>query len=1362
MGSTSLFATIEKIREEATAFDSKDRLLCFSQKNKFQSPLLLSNGDLFFETWQQDGSPRALASFFPVSAKYDEEKQKDDLNKFHKVLKAKAEDFCNMDLYMVTGFIKWGEKSLAPALLIPLHYDPNHDTVTISTHAPIENIALSTLDQNIKFPVAADFFKNGVFGIKKFFDAFEKKIAPHTEWKFTRNGYCITFYSTNKLLLKKNLSNEVWTTTKATNNAFFNATIGNEGFLPQQSLFEETPYDHVYNPADHYFPYTTDSQTNKAAIDALNEQTTAYTIQTCPGSDKAKLAVNIAAELIQQKKRVCVVTRRAISKLNFENAWNPPFRSFQGPDREVLKKSLSENRAKMVSYYATVNFPLKPSGVKLTELLDEIAKLKPVKTKFSNDIFKNIEQVRYSKFKYMFASLKQISHLFLNENGVDIYNAFQGIQLPAISQDRKNMIGEDLEHAKALIEKVKPFIESTKKSKLYPDGFKLCDIVELINTFKKHFDKNLPGFEDWNLHSNGWIAYQDDIVDLPNSGARWSAYRRKGSDVFTDEAIDESILAERNEFVDSLNSTLKALSDHYRRPKRILLSVFKNPKSITTDEMLLEQIDELIEIQEHKRKYKDSSVLAMRLFGKDWKFEKTDWKELASKIHHYYSFRARNKNSEQFDHLVHILEQWHLFIPHVNDLDTIQTNIEYLQKSVHNISKSLNLDESLDTQNVNSWVEKVESWSKYWNEQDIYLQLREHMGNISDSPCENLAQFIKDSRNANKDIATSFARAWTNSQMQHTTTDCPELFSTSSKNRRQHIKQYRTLIDQFSNANFRAAHEFVEKHPNVLQCVTLSKSYELEQDAFDVVLFLDADCTTLAEAMPGIYNAKKTILFGDPCSPPLETLPMDACNTEVSSQSIFFKDSVLAASLRKGISTRVIGYTTQYIDPALFSFANKNIYNNEIAQFPSATLITSKLQTIKIVRDKAQSIAELALQHAAKNPGQTLGIVTFSQAHSIEIEDKINALLEKNPAQSKFFTQGSLQSRFYIKTVERAVDLYRDVIFVYPDIDNATSSAGNRKLSICTTLAKQKLYMFLSDEDSDKLANSKPGLFLEWVNHLKSKAVAKTDDTLVDSILNEQIKEVFKNESIPFKACLAQGGIPIGPVVVDANNHKRFLAVVESDCGCGIYKESIEDREYIRPNALSRLGWKILNMWFPLWNIANADEKENLLTTIAIEQSVAPPPQENEPNSDDESSQNKVSQVEPYIVEHPPIEGTPDDLPILDLSTEQLIQQLKFYVDKESPIHSELLQQRILELHHIDRAGPKISAVLNETLKQALHQKLFIKTGPFFYSLTNKSVVARDRSKRPDSERKIAYVSPEERALLKLDEHGLKQALGVL
>ena len=67
-------------------------------------------------------------------------------------------------------------------------------------------------------------------------------------------------------------------------------------------------------------------------------------------------------------------------------------------------------------------------------------------------------------------------------------------------------------------------------------------------------------------------------------------------------------------------------------------------------------------------------------------------------------------------------------------------------------------------------------------------------------------------------------------------------------------------------------------------------------------------------------------------------------------------------------------------------------------------------------------------------------------------------------------------------------------------------------------------------------------------------------------------------------------------------------------------------------------------------------------------------------------------------------------------------------------------------------------------INQGLQKKRFIKTGPFFYSLKPKELAPRNRTGRPDFERKLAYVAPEERALMpqSMDEHALKEAMGLL
>jgi hypothetical protein len=245
-----------------------------------------------------------------------------------------------------------------------------------------------------------------------------------------------------------------------------------------------------------------------------------------------------------------------------------------------------------------------------------------------------------------------------------------------------------------------------------------------------------------------------------------------------------------------------------------------------------------------------------------------------------------------------------------------------------------------------------------------------------------------------------------------------------------------------------------------------------------------------------------------------------------------------------------------------------------------------------------------------------------------------------------------------------------------------------------------------------------------------------------------------------------QCGISVGPVVVDANNSKRFLAMVEDDCTTERFRESIEDRIYIRHTLLRQIGWKVLNLWTPFWYMANSDEVSHMVTTIAIEQSVAPPPKdasEEESESVDAISAENLSVI-PYTVLHPKIEGTPHDKPIAELSAASIITQLKFYVDHESPIHEELLQQRLFELHKEPWPNQKLVPQIMDAIKQGIKGQKFIQTGKFLYSLKNPAVELRDRSFRPSSERKMIYVSPEERMFIpsSMDERDIKQLLGLL
>ena len=1369
MSQVSPSVIVSKIRQEAALFDSKDRLLNFSTKGDFQSPLIMEAGDLFYEKWKQSGGPLPLDSFFQVNDKYTAQQKLTDLDAFNTVLKEKDEDFGKTDLYLVLGFLKWDGNALAPSLFLPLDIDLSKKTISLSSQMPIENSILrERLKDTVTLPKATDAIINGQFSLLLYFSMFEKAIASMRNWKFTRHGLCLGFFNTGRFLLKNRFENG-WTDKKIDTNPVLASLLRKEGFEIRESLFEDTDFNLAYSPCDHNFLYTLDSHSSKVTLDSQNPEICAYAIQALPGTSKAKVAANIMADSIAQGKDVLVVSRRACTAREFQNTWKPPFRTFPSVDRNALVQELSKARQDFADYYSTVNKPIQPSGVMLSDLLQEFIKARAPKQKFPEDLFQGINNLDYASFENIKKDLAELSSLYFEKNGIEARKAFLGVKVPSLTGEQKVKLAQELNQAATRATELDEIIKRFESAGLFPTGIFLASLADILNLIDTYFAPDTPVFEDWQLRSNNWETYRDTLLALPEAGDKWVRYRRQTSEIYTDNAVDENIFSAREDFVESQKATLKGLSDRYRSSRRRLLQVLKNPKDIQSDIQLIDLIDTLLELQENKKAYKESAVLGNHLLGKDWQYERSNWIELSSKIQFLYAFRDKYKKDPRLDLLLQILEQWHQFKDLQSQIKDLCQSVRSLQLSIRQITKDMNLEEPLESQSIEKWLGTIKSWSKNWENLDVHLQLTTLFNRFDEYNCPNLTNFLKDANNVNKEIVAAVIHHWAGTQIQAATRIFPELFSLSPKAHAQKSKAYRDVLDRFCNANFKQLHDTIQENPERLTVIHLDKTFTIPEDKhFDLAILLDADCISVVEAIPTILSAQRIILVGDPHSPTLEPQPFDAYQEQAISHTALFHDSILAVALRQGIPTRELWFTSLYSDATLINFANRQIYNHSIKQLPVPS--REKFSGIKFrtVQNKILSVAQAAIRHAEKNPSKTLGIIAFHQSTCQEIDEAIHALVAAGSATARYFTQPNPDIRYYVKTPERAAGRFRDVVLVCAEAEGVSSINADHKISVCATLAKSETHVFLSESDLAKQSNAKQNLFWDWISYLQAKDFSEKSNQhmAAGSVIKNKVVETLQKENILVEESFSKGGIPVGPAVVDANNNNRFLALIEDDCTTERFRDTVEDRVYIRPTILQQMGWKVITLWLPFWFMANQDEVGHLITTIAIEQSIAPPPRDDieEEEEEQETFFSEGPQVVQYQVQHPKIEGTPHDKPIAELPAAALITQLKFYVDHESPIHEEVLKQRVLELHHVDRAGPMLQQALMEALNQGLQKKRFVKTGPFYYSLKPLDLSPRSRESRPDFERKLAFVGPEERALMpaSMDEHALKQALGLL
>ena len=1370
MSKTLFSSQISKLQLEILDSSFQNRLLNFPAESPFQSPLMKENSDVFINNWIKSGEPLALSSFFG----------EESLAFFVKVLKRKQEDFGVFDLFLAAGFLKWSGNKMSPTLLIPLKVDLQNFTVQLSDLPPIENIPLreSTKNEGV-IPRVSEALINNRLDVEKYFAMIEMAAAKQPFWKFSIRGLCLSFFSTSHFYLHQNLDFQInKSTSLPTDNSIYFKLFNDEGFRVADSIFDKKEANNAYHPADHAFLYPTDFSTVKASIDALSPKNEAYVIQTPPGTFVFETAANIIADSLFNHKKVLVLTKRAVTTEKIKLALYPEFRSYTQLERPEAQKKLRKMRDDLTEYYNIANSKTPVGGICLSELFEEKSRIPPIKNKIADAVFSGIEKLNFQDYRIIQKTIATLVHEFSNPATQKAQEAFKSCDLKVLNKEQQNRLAELLEPTIENIDRLTPFIKVLETTVL-SESITLDKLAQAFDLIQTYFDADTPTYEGWDLQSSDWDNYGENILSIPESGSIWSRFRRDGSLIYTEGAIDESILATRDEFAEITKNSFRAFSDNYRSRKKKLLSLFREPKEIESDDELILLVDELIEIQNHRNFYKNSMPMGNRLFGKTWKYERTNWVLLHLKQKYFYDLKHKIKDPIIAELLFGILEKYHLLKNLELNIELAQAQLSEIQKNQNEISTLLSLAIPLELISLTEQGNLLRNWMDSLSCLDIHVQTNAWIDRLNQKNLGPLVDYVFDKSLPNEDLTSALAAYWCQQQIQEFTKQKNDLFSVSPQKRTQNSKAFRALLDDYCSTNFKFLEDTIQKYPESLQIFNVCDFYASPKNyeqKFDLLLILDAEIISTAESVPAIVSTTKMIVMGDTETPELELLFIDALEKIEHTQKmqVSKQQSILNQTLQKGAGSRTLCLSRQYQHPALFYFINQHFYNNTIQQFPLPHKLTFKGLGLKKVPDTIKSLIDAAVQHAKAKPSQTLGIIAFSEGQCQEIHQKLEAEIEASPSLKGFFSPKNLSRYCFIKTPERAVGLYRDCILICIDEDLEYSAPITReKIKVCASLAKQDLQVFASIATMTGTATATTSPVLaEWFDYLqKYKAIDFFENKEAPSSLLPYVQTVLEKNNVSFELGWALNKIAINLCIHDNNNQNRFLAAIEDDFYPRFLKESIEDIEYMRPVCLGALGWKMLSTWSPVWITSTQDEIDHLLTTISIEQSVAPTAEEVQRAPESQVASNETEElltpeitVKPYVIKNPKIEGTAHHKPIPELPLKSIIVQLLFYVDKESPIHGDCLRKRLLNLHQLDREGPKITQILDDALKQGIQAKAFVKTGPFYYSLKPTKIKLRFRGDLNPEERKFSYVSPEERALLpaSMNNASIRQLLGLL
>ena len=1359
----ALYQKLLKLRDASFDLSSKSRLLHVAPRAKYQTPLLAEDGIPFLEKWVYKPVTLPLSIFAPTGAQFSQESQNALFADFRYAFRTMEEGTGEQNAFLAIGFLR--AQSTAPLLLVPLQIDPKTLQVSLTESAPIENVPLRLKNKGvIDLPTAHDFWDGKIFDIRKYFAAVEECTQAVSGWKATSRGMFIGFYDKASLYAYQDTESANWKE-NATKEAMLSHLLSEEGFHVVESDLEESIPDELFNPVDHYFVHTLDSEASTALLEALSPENDIYAVEAPPGSAKEEFLANFISESVSNGKKVLLAYKKKASLVRFEKLWNPPHINYKDITLDKAREALSESRKALVDYNRASNMPILPGNSTLSEALQILGETGSRKKTWPDSTFAGVEKLNRENVHFVKNILQDLLETLERDDAKKALKAYRGVSLDSTNEFQCKNLSQKLKQAKAEFQTLETLAECVSKALFFNQAVNISELADVSKAISPDFNESTPAFDDWLLDSKDWETYEEALRALPDAGAAWSEFRRNGSPVYLDDAIDMQLGAAREVLKNNQDRTFKAFSEYYHNARKTLLRTLKNPKQGKKDADLLELTDKLIRLQDCKKLYMNTAALAGRLFGKSWQFEHTNWIVLAAKIQWFYDFRKKTEKTENASLSYAILSKYSQIKDQIRNADELRELCKSAEKNFKSLCEELGFDASVDCETVDEQAELISRWEASLRLLPLYTQIQHKRNELCKLGLAALENALIDERPNKNLLIQELSKFFSSLQIQRACKIFPAIFSSSPKAHSKRARDFREATDDLCTMNLRNAKDALQKNPKLLTILPIGQVAGVlpqQPELFDIAILLDAEAVPPLQAMPVLLRAKRAVLIGDSKlpTPPFPAIPGEDRHPGFMAPQL---ESILAYSLYKGAKLSFLSLNVLHKHPILIDYANRNFYSQKIRKLPPPNTEAHELHIV-YEADLSQAIADAAAMHVEQHPMQSLGIIVFTEERRQSVFQAILKKIQEHPELGFFVSPKDILRDPYVRLPEEASGDYRDTLFICAEPNATIASQGlNTKLiNVCATHALSSLRIFAS-EKAEKSSSPSAGVrayaeFLQYVETSKSAEIFKTSPILTH--LGEEIFTEINTGEIQLEKNWNYNGASVQFAVHDANNPGHFLIGIETDSGNDFLRNSVEDRHYLRFKMLDRLGWKIIPLWCPNWYRSTADEKGHILTTIAVEQSVAPPPREKSVKAEEEPELH----VEPYKIIRPKIEGSVHDVPIPELASKLLILQMKFYVDAESPIHEKNLIRRVLHLHGLHRAGPAVVRAIKDGIAQGLAKKAFIKTGPFFYTITSKPVVLRDRSALPDEERKLAFISPEERALFPADadEQTIKQTLGLL
>ncbi len=551
---------------------------------------------------------------------------------------------------------------------------------------------------------------------------------------------------------------------------------------------------------------------------------------------------------------------------------------------------------------------------------------------------------------------------------------------------------------------------------------------------------------------------------------------------------------------------------------------------------------------------------------------------------------------------------------------------------------------------------------------------------------------------------------------------------------------------------------------------------------FDILVMDEASQVKPEEALGSIARAKQIVIVGDKKQlPPTSFFDRIADDSDVLGDEeeetitrVAEMESVLSLCEARGINQRMLEWHYRSRDPSLITVSNREFYENRLI-FPPCPTQTDDNFGMKLTKVpgvyssakkgggragtnkiEAEAVVNRLKDLANKRADFSVGIVTFSKAQADMITEVLEFQRREDGILDAFLREDKHENVF-VKNIENVQGDERDIILISvgygPHEANGrlssmrfgpvNSEGGERRLNVLFTRSRIECEIFTSFEPSDitpaRTDREGPATLKKFLEYAKTKVLPEINlpQGEADSLFEENVAQEIRNLGYEVEYQVGAAGFKIDLGVRYPKKSSHYMLAVECDGATYHSALSARERDRMRQEILENLGWHFHRIWSTDWYYTREKEIQRLKEVL-----------KNAENRDITSSLKGANLTSPMPIEPPPTDDKPDIKEVdyripkyvkavttLYTTIEPHEQSLSkavgiiFDIVKiEGLLHIDEIARRYASAHEKSRVGARISAKVEQGLKQAERIQMLKSRGKFWGTLEQfKNVPIRDR-----------------------------------